>query len=223
MSPRAGLVEAALLFLVLFLPGYLAGGASVPEPSSAMVQSIAFGLPQALLIVHLLWRSPVSSRPGGLARPTRRDAVAAGIVLAGALALAGVFIAGQAFVPAVRALGAGGYRWSLRSAEQLPLALAFALVAGYREELDFRAYLLGRLEDAGVPPAAGVAASTGLFALGHFYEGILGVAFAAVLGLYFAAAFLRTRSLHACAVAHGVLNTALLVLGMLAPGLPGAG
>ncbi len=109
------------------------------------------------------------------------------------------------------------------SAAELPLALVFGLVAGYREELYFRAYLLGRFEQAGVPATIGVSASTALFALGHVYEGAFGVAFAAVLGLYFALVFRRTRSLHACAMAHGLLNAALLALGLLAPGLPGTG
>ena len=228
MSARGLLGEAALLFLVLFLPGYLGGPAEVsaaaPDIVAAMLQSIAFGLPQVLLIVYLLRLQPGLPRERfGLVRPEGRDVGTTALALAGALALAAVFLAAQAFVPAVRALAATGYRWSLRSAGDLPLALVFGLAAGYREELYFRAYLLGRFEQAGIPAAIGVVASTALFALGHVYEGILGIAFAAVLGLYFALVFLRSRSLHACAVAHGLLNASLLALGLFAPGLPGAG
>lgn len=223
LTPRGLLGEAALLFIVLFLPGYLGGGSAVPQPATAMLQSIAFGLPQALLVAHLLRLQPDLPRERyGFVRPTRRDAVATVLVLAGAIALAGVFIALPALLPAVSDLGAAGYRWRLRSAVELPLALAFGLVAGYREELYFRAYLLGRLEEAGVPVTAATAASTALFAAGHLYEGPFGVAFAATLGLYFALCFLRTRSLHACALAHGLLNSGLLALGHFAPGLPGA-
>ncbi len=220
-NPRGLLGEAALLFLVLFLPGYLGGSVGVPEPAAAMLQSIVFGLPQALLIVYLLNLQPDLPRAlFGLVRPAGRDAGTAALALAGALALTAPFVAAQALVPAVRALGATGYRWGLRSPIELPLALVFGLTAGYREELYFRAYLLGRFEQAGIPATIGVAASTALFALGHVYEGVLGVAFATVLGLFFALVYRRTRSLHACAVAHGLLNTALLALGLLAPGLP---
>lgn len=221
-SPRGLLAEAALLFLVLFLPGYLGGASAVPHPTAAMLQAIAFGLPQTLLVAHLLRLQPGLPRERyGFLRPARRDAGVAALALAGALVLAGAFVAVPALLPAARPLGAAGYRWGLRSAAELPLALAFGLVAGYREELYFRAYLLGRLEEAGIPVVLAAAASTALFAVGHLYEGPLGVAFAAVMGLYFVLVFLRTRSLHACAIAHGLLNTALLALGLLAPGLPG--
>ncbi len=219
-SARSLLGEAALLFLVLFLPGYLGGSAPVPDPTAAMLQSIVFGLPQALLIVYVLTLQPDLPRGHfGLVRPSGRDAGTAALALAGALALTAPFVAVPALVPAVRALGATGYRWGLRSPMELPLALVFGLTAGYREELYFRAYLMGRFEQAGIPATIGVAASTALFALGHVYEGPLGVAFAAVLGLFFALVFRRTRSLHACAAAHGLLNTALLALGLLAPGV----
>jgi membrane protease YdiL (CAAX protease family) len=174
-----------------------------------------------LLIIYIMTLQPDLPRERfGLVRPAGRDAGTTALALAGALALTAPFLAVQVLVPAVRALGATGYRWGLRSPLELPLALAFGLAAGYREELFFRAYLLGRFEQAGISAAVGVAASTTLFALGHVYEGALGVAFAAVLGLFFALVFRRTRSLHACALAHGLLNTALLALGLLAPGLP---
>ncbi len=42
------------------------------------------------------------------------------------------------------------------------------------------------------------------------------------MGLYFSIVYLRSRSLHVAAVAHGLLNTALLALSLVAPGLPGA-
>ena len=40
-----------------------------------------------------------------------------------------------------------GYRWGLQGFVQLPLALLFCLTAGYREELFFRAYLIGRMQE----------------------------------------------------------------------------
>ncbi len=229
MSAHGLLGEAVLLFLVLFLPGYLAQpvGTSAAQVDTvrAMLESVILGVPQVLLILHLL-----RLQTGGAARALRplpaaasRRPVDAAARLVGALALAAPLVAAMALVPALRDLGSTGYRWNLRTAWELPLALAFGLTAGYREELYFRAYLLGRFEQTGIPRAAGVAVSTALFALGHLYEGILGVALALVMGLYFSLVYLRSRSLHVPAVAHGLFNTALLALGLFVPGLPGTG
>jgi membrane protease YdiL (CAAX protease family) len=115
---------------------------------------------------------------------------------------------------------AGGFRWRLRDARLLPLAVAFSLLTGYREELFFRAYLLTRLQQSGVPMAAGVAASGLLFACGHAYQGPIGLAVALALGLYFAAAFVRLRNLHRVAWAHGLYNLAVLAATLLGDRLP---
>jgi membrane protease YdiL (CAAX protease family) len=197
-SARGLLGEALLLFLVLFLPGYLSQPARPPaaqvDTVRAMLESVLLGVPQVLLILHLLRLQPeVPLEHFGLYRPRLRDGLRAAGALVGALVLAAPLVAAMALVPALRELGSAGYRWSLRSAWELPLALAFGLTAGYREELYFRAYLLGRFEQAGIPRAAGVAASTALFALGHLYEGVLGVALALVLGLSFARAACTCR------------------------------
>jgi membrane protease YdiL (CAAX protease family) len=228
ISARSLLGEALLLFLVLFLPGYLAQPATSDgrrvDTLRTMLESVILGVPQVLLILHLLSiQQDVPLGHFGIYRPRLRDGLLAALAFAGALALAAPLVAGMALVPALRDLGSTGYRWNLRSGWELPLAIVFGLTAGYREELYFRAYLLGRFEQAGVPRAGGVAVSTALFALGHLYEGILGVALALVLGLFFSLVYLRSRSLHVPAVAHGLFNAAVLALGLVAPGLPGVG
>ena len=110
-----------------------------------------------------------------------------------------------------------GYRWGLQSPAQIPLALLFGLTAGYREEFFFRSYLLGRMDELGIPVALGVAVSTALFCLGHLYEGPLAVAVTAALGVLLAAAWLRCRNLHVVAIAHGAYNALVLCLGLLLP------
>ncbi len=156
MSARGLLGEALLLFLVLFLPGYLAqpsaASAATIDTVRAMIQSVVLGVPQVLLILHLLRvQTEVPREHFGLYRPHLRDGFRAAAAFAGALALTAPVIAAMALVPVLRELGSTGYRWSLRSAWELPLALAFGVTAGYREELYFRAYLLGRFEQAGIP------------------------------------------------------------------------
>jgi membrane protease YdiL (CAAX protease family) len=120
----------------------------------------------------------------------------------------------------VRRRLAGGYRWHLQDARLLPLAAAFSLLTGYREELFFRAYLLTRLRQSGLPAAAAVAASGLLFASGHAYQGLAGLAVALALGLYFAVAFTRLGNLHRVAWAHALYNLTVLAATLLGDRLP---
>jgi len=154
----------------------------------------------------------------GFVRFEPRDAQRAALLLLGCFAVIAPFIVLLAVLPAdvTRVLGRG-YRWGLQGAAQIPLALLFGLTAGYREEFFFRSYLLGRLEDMGVQLPVAVAASTALFSLGHLYEGALAVGITAGLGVLLSAAWLRRRSLHVVAIAHGAYNTVVLCLGLLLP------
>ncbi len=228
MKSRHALVEPALVFLALFLPGYLSqAGFSGPGVLStfALLQSIVIGVPQILLMAYIAGASgPVSAPRLGLSPLEARDAARIVLVLAACVAVVAPFFALVAVLPPgwSRALSMG-YRWGLGGAGQLPLALLFGLTAGYREELVFRAYLLERLEEAAVPRGWAVAASTALFSVGHVYEGPLGVAIAALLGLVLALAYLARRNLHVIAIAHGLYNTSALALSLLAPhALPSA-
>ena len=110
-----------------------------------------------------------------------------------------------------------GYRWGLQRAAQVPLALLFGLTAGYREEFFFRSYMLGRLEELGMQVPAAVALSTAVFAMGHVYEGLLAIMITAGLGILLSVSWLRRRSLHVVAIAHGLYNTAVLCIGLLVP------
>jgi membrane protease YdiL (CAAX protease family) len=114
----------------------------------------------------------------------------------------------------------GGLRWHLSSGLEIPLAVGGSLATGYREEIFFRAYLLTRLGQAGLAPWAAVTTTTVLFALGHLYEGPLGVATALGTGVWFCVVFLRTRRLHVVAIAHGLWNAAALALTLVIPVLP---
>ena len=119
---------------------------------------------------------------------------------------------------------ASGFRWRLAGISQVPLAVLFGLVAGYREEFFFRAYLLRRMDQLGLPVALSVIISTLLFSAGHLYQGPLGAATAAALGVLFAGVYLRNRNLHVIAVAHGLYNASVLCLSLLSVSpLPSSG
>jgi len=228
---RQNLLELALVFTGFYLPGLLWPDAAPGGDSRAlaiyMTRFLAAAAPQVLLLGYLVWlRGPVT--PGrsvwtelGIYRPRPADLAWALALLAGAfllLAAAGMLLSllpGEA-----RRQLAGGFRWRLLDPRLLPLAAAFSLLTGYREELFFRAYLLTRLQQAGLPPAAGVAVSGLLFACGHAYQGPAGLAVALALGVYFAVAFVRLRNLHRVAWAHGLYNLAVLAATLLADKLP---
>jgi uncharacterized protein len=224
---QRALVEALLIFLAFFLPGFIAQASVKPEgvlSTFALVQSIAVGVPQFLLMAFIAGATGPSSSPTwGFTGLGASDIVRILLLVVICFAVVAPFFLAVSVLPASwsRSLSLG-YRWGLQGAAQLPLALAFSLTAGYREEFFFRAYLLRRLDDVAVPRGAAVALSTGLFCIGHVYEGPLGVAIAAVLGIVFAISYIRRTNLHVIAIAHGLYNTVVLCLSLLAPrALPG--
>jgi len=192
-----------------------------------MARFLAAAAPQVLLLGYLVWlRGP--SEPGrsvwvefGIARPRPADLAWALALLAGAFLLLAAAGSLLSLLPSeARRQLAGGFRWRLSGPRLLPLAAAFCLATGYREELFFRAFLITRLRQSGLSPAACAAASGLLFALGHVYEGPAGLGVALLLGLYFAAAYLRLGSLHRVAWAHALYNFAVLASTLLADKLP---
>lgn len=214
------LLEMLLLFLVFFLPGYLSQASAAVSRSygtMAMLQSILIGAPQFLLMVHIATLSRDAPLEAWGFRPlVRADVIRIGAVLLGCFVIFAPFAALMLLLPpAWGKYLASGFRWRLASASQIPLALAFGIVAGYREEFFFRSYLLKRFDSLGVPAALSVAISTLVFCIGHVYEGPLGLATAAALGVLFAAVYLRNRSLHVIAIGHGLYNATVLCLSLL--------
>ncbi len=222
-------LEMLLLFSAFFLPGYL-GQASMTasvavDPVAMMLQAIALGIPQLLLMVYVVSVQPDGSLDNwGIVALRPRDGAPIALLLACSLTVIIGFMGLARLLPQN---GAGllyrGYRWGLARPSQIPLALLFGLTVGYREEFFFRAYLLRRLDQAGLPSWAGLALSTALFSAGHLYEGFLGVALAACLGALFSIAYLRRGSLHVVAISHGLYNAVALCLGLLEPFSSGLG
>lgn len=214
------LFEMLLFFLVFFLPGYLSQAAISTGRTSgslAMLQSILIGAPQFLLMVYVVSipRDPPLDA-WGIVPFAGRDALRIVLLLFGCFAIFAPFAALMLVVPHDWSKYlASGFRWRLSSATQIPLALAFGLVAGYREEFFFRSYLLKRFDQLGFSMPFSVAVSTVVFCIGHGYEGPLGLTTAAALGVLFAAVYLRRRSLHVIAIGHGLYNATVLCLSLV--------
>ena len=210
------LLEMLLFFLAFFLPGYLAQAhtaAPAAITTAAMLLVIVTSLPQFLLMAYVVSLSGNAPARWGLVPYRGRDALWTVVLVCACFAVIAAFVAVVISLPPAWSKPlTSGYRWGLQSYGQIPVALVFGLAAGYREEFFFRSYLLGRLEELGLPlPIAGIA-STILFCAGHLYEGPLGVAVAAVLGAILCIAYIRRPNLHVVAIAHGMYNTIVLCL-----------
>jgi membrane protease YdiL (CAAX protease family) len=90
------------------------------------------------------------------------------------------------------------------------------LSTGYVEETYFRFYLFKRFDEAGAGPVKAALVSSLLFALCHVYEGGLGALNAFAAGLLLFYLFVRRRSLHGVAWAHGGYNIFVYVMAGLA-------
>ena len=204
------------LLAVFFLPGILFQGA----PGEALrgvgtpyfLRGVVVGLPQLLLLLHVLRLNPDTDfRRFGIIRPRFSDVVRALALTTVLVALAALLHFLSTILPASSPARATA-GWSLGAAADIPAALIFVLVGAYREELFFRCYLLERLPQGGIPVWAAAAVSSVLFASAHLYEGPMAVAFAAAQGALFSAVFLKGRSIHTLGLAHALYNALVLIL-----------
>lgn len=130
-----------------------------------------------------------------------------------ALGLAAALFALFAAVSAVLPHAGGALPFARPGGPLAWLSVAFVvLLAAANEELLYRVYLLDRLASLGLAPAAALAVSAPLFALGHFYEGAAGVAFAGAAGVLFGLAWQRRRSFLVNWLGHALYNLAMIVL-----------
>jgi membrane protease YdiL (CAAX protease family) len=231
MNDRKRIVlEALLVFAAFFLPGFLAQSrlqAGDQDIVLTMLTSLVMSVPQILLILYLLSLQPGLRFPDfGILKLTVRDPLSGFIAYLGILAvMIGIIVCLapiMLFLPErARDTVLQGYRWGLDNPLQLPFALVFCVVSAYREELFFRAYLLTRFEQIGVPAAPAVAATAMLFASGHLYEGWIALLVTGIQGVYLAYVFRKRRNLHTVSIAHGLYNFTVFCLSLiLAPVLP---
>jgi len=213
------LLELILFFFAFFLPGYISQTGFPTNGAvgtSAMLQSMLVGVPQFLLMAYVASLSRETSLESWGFSPFRgSDALRVVLVLLGCFAIFAPLMLLMTVLPSnVAKYLSSGFRWRLAGMSQIPLAVAFGLVAGYREEFFFRAYMLRRLEQFGFPMGLSVVVSTLLFSAGHVYQGPLGLATAVGLGILFATVYLKRRSLHVIALSHGLYNASVLCLSL---------
>jgi membrane protease YdiL (CAAX protease family) len=196
-----------------------AAGTLESEPSTgALLANVAVshGLFAGLLLGGILLTDVPWAALGvtDAATSTGRYAVALGVGLGVATALANTLTAGLA-----EAFGADPSRElrellapETRRGWVVLLAVVLPLIAGF-EELLFRAALIGGFAAGfGVSPWLLAVLSSVAFAAGHGAQGGLGVVVTGLLGLALAVAFVLTGSLLAVVVAHYVVNVVEFVV-----------
>jgi membrane protease YdiL (CAAX protease family) len=212
-----------ILYLLLFASGLVSQGpypAIIPfSARRELIRIFAYTIPSLGIIWYLLYRdTPALHRPWvqGILKPRIQDLTALGGALLG-LGCIGFCIAQAG--PLLNSLLAHYIKIPPGPGlEAPPGLLAWAVIlgsclgTGYLEESYFRLYLLLRLEAAGIGIRRRVFLSCLLFSLCHRYEGPWGVLQAALAGIVLSLVFIRYRTFHGIAWAHGAYNGLLYLI-----------
>ena len=213
------LFEPFLLFSAFFLPGYLSQGAQEAAPD--MFESTFFNIiyitstiPQILLTVYIIVLKPGRKLSDFDLSPFRLIDIAKSL-----LALGGIYLCiipvgyiSMLLVPEMDNPVIYGSGWQFGKLNLLPLVLVSCLVTGYCEELFFRSYLFKSLQKVGTGMIPAVIITSLLFGAGHVYEGYYAFAATAVIGAFLSFIFIKTKSIHAIAIGHGLYNFSVLLI-----------
>ena len=207
-------IEALILYLVLFFSGtfgQVPSAETIPFSAAAeLVRIVLYNIPSLALIWHLLLKSR-SLKSWGIGPPGRKD------LLPGLLTLPALILIG--FIIAVVSPYLGGSPApGIAPPASVPawIILAFSCIStGYLEESFFRFYLLSKREALRLGASQAALLSALLFSLCHLYEGPWGFLNAALSGIVLAFVFMRYRSFHGIALAHGLYNMFVYMLGAL--------
>ena len=221
-------MEPLILYFVLFFPGIFAspfrGGASPGGPvlpqqiTFSIVQELGRTLTYTLPSLALLWYI-ISDKRGFSAleteKPRKQDLLpfAAGlpgliIIGVGVSFLVSQFSGITALVPPPMVEAPGSIPGWI-------VMVLSCLGTGYLEESYFRYYLLTWLERYIDKTVFKILFSTALFSLCHIYEGPWGILNAILAGVLLSLLFIRYRSLHGIAWAHGAYNIFVYAMGKL--------
>jgi uncharacterized protein len=208
-EPEKPLLEAFIVFLAFYLTAYIGAasqGIDASRPGYHLAV-LASNLPKALFLLYLMASSDglrpfgiLGIRPIDAARGLLCSLGAIALVLAPAYLFSLLGIENPLFSQARLGPRAG--------AGLLPLVLASSLATGYSEELFFRAFLMRRLGQGGLPPLWAAVATSLIFGAGHSYQGLVGLVSGSLIGLYFAWRWVRGGDIHEIAIGHGLFDVA---------------
>jgi len=212
-------MEVLILYFVLFFPGvYYSGFTAAEIIPFSMLRELSRTLTYSIPSIALLWYI-ITDKKGFTSlekiRPRKPDLVSFGIGLPGLIVIS-LFVSLLAFIFS-RYMGlATPPKIEGPSSVMGFVVLVFScLGTGYLEESFFRYYLLTRLETVVPKMALRIALSTLLFSLCHMYEGPWGLLNSVLAGVFLSVLFIRYRSIHGIAWAHGAYNLFVYTMGTL--------
>lgn len=112
--------------------------------------------------------------------------------------------------------------FDIRGRWEIALAVLLVAVVAISEETIFRGYITNRLQIATKSTTAAVPLSAVIFALGHGYEGSLGVATVGIMGLAFNLIYLWRKSLVTPVVLHFLQDFIAIIVVRYLQGAPSA-
>lgn len=208
------------VFLLLILPSMLLSyfGRQSPQLSFTMltVSTILRDLGLLLLILYFLWHNNETFQSIGLtSRHCEDDMVIGGILFFPtyflALILQQIFFRYGYTVPDKNIEIFTGSK----SIFELILAVILTIVVAVTEETLFRGYLLKRFDEILHNKIGALFIATTIFALGHGYEGLVGITIVGLIGLIYGIVYLWRGSLVAPITMHLLHNSIGLVFSQL--------
>jgi membrane protease YdiL (CAAX protease family) len=205
--------EALILYMVLFLPGGTGrmGGLTGFSISSELTRIFLFNIPSLALIWYLLLKVK-GFKDWGIGPPRKNDLLAAALCLPGLL-LTGFIIA---FISPY--FGEISGQSMLYPPFPVPLWIILGvscISTGYLEESFFRFYLLSRRDELRLSDAGALLVSVAAFSFCHMYEGPWGFLNSVISGILLSFVFLRWKSFHGIALAHGLYNMIVIIVNVL--------
>ena len=211
------MMEALILYFVLFFPGVYVTGLSGREtvPFSLLGElgrTVTYTLPSLALLWYLITDKKGFSSFSEI-KPHKADFYSLapgfpGLILIGVL----ISLLARLLSPYTGIDMPPG----VKGPENLQgyIVIVFScLFTGYLEESYFRYYLLTRLELVIPNTLIQIMLSSFLFALCHVYEGPWGIINAALAGVFLSVLYLRFRAIHGIAWAHGAYNIFVYAMG----------
>ncbi|WP_343073517.1 CPBP family intramembrane glutamic endopeptidase [Pyxidicoccus fallax] len=220
---------AAILALIVALVGACAGvwelaGAEKPEGLSLSMTPLSIrALGMCLLVAVLLWRDGQGPAQVGVVREGwPRELLVSLAVIAGTYVVhIGVAVPLGLLAMALKLTGAelmarkDVAKALLETNLSVPAFAAIMLVVTGFEEFVFRAFLVPRLRVVLGRWVPAVLAGGVLFAVGHFYEGVIAVFQTFALGVWFGFVLLYRGRLLPLIIAHATFNTVSYALMLL--------
>ena len=212
-------MEALILYFVLFFPGVYYTGASGGEtiPFSTL-REISRTLTYTVPSLALLWYL-ITDKKGFSAlkieKPGKPDYLSFAAGMPGLMAISLLISLLAHFLSPYLSLSVPLKIMGPTDTLGFIVLVFSCLSTGYLEESYFRYYLLTKLEYSVPKTGMRIALSCFLFSLCHVYEGPWGVLNAVAAGILLSALFIRYRSLHGIAWAHGAYNMFVYIMSQI--------